>query len=549
MRTESFKILVATSDETVRSTLGPALERSPLDVSPSYVADAEAAVASLVTGKWGCAIVDAALLDADAIDVVRELRANRVKTPIVVLTAEIDEAAVSALIEAGALECFEVSQLSSHRVARALAGAVRVCWAEHQTDLLARNVIRHDVYDQLTGLAGRALFLDRVEQMIAMARREGRPLALLSMDLNRFGSVNKALGHRIGDRLLQEVAARLRAVARESDALARMGGDEFAGLLSAGTMPAGAVITAERIVNAMARPFVIQGHRLALGISIGISLYPAHGEDAAAMMRHAEAAVILAKRDNSGFAIFSGEDDREGIDRIALTGDLRAAIEQNEMAIHYQPKVNFESGSLCGAEALLRWQSSRHGMVPPDKFIPLAEETGLMIPLTHWVLEGALAQQSKWRAEGLVVPVAVNLSPTTLHNTDFPDQVDELLRKWGISADHLVFEITESSIMSDVVRATETVHRLDRMGVRISIDDFGTGYTSLAYIRKLPVSEIKVDKSFVLSMQESNDDAVIVRSVVDLGHNLGLDVVAEGVEDRETWDMLLQLRCTTAQGY
>ncbi len=267
------------------------------------------------------------------------------------------------------------------------------------------------------------------------------------------------------------------------------------------------------------------------------------------MMRHAEAAVILAKRDNSGFAIFSGEDDREGIDRIALTGDLRAAIEQNEMAIHYQPKVSFETGLPCGAEALLRWQSARHGMVPPDRFIPLAEETGLMIPLTRWVLEGALAQQSKWRAEGLAVPVAVNLSPTTLHNADFPDQVGDLLRKWGIPADHLVFEITESSIMSDVARATETVNHLDRMGVRISIDDFGTGYTSLAYIRKLPVSEIKVDKSFVLNMQESSDDAVIVRSVVDLGHNLGLDVVAEGVEDRETWDMLTRLGCTTAQGY
>ena len=172
-----------------------------------------------------------------------------------------------------------------------------------------------------------------------------------------------------------------------------------------------------------------------------------------------------------------------------------------------------------------------------------------MVPLTRWVLDGVLAQQSKWRADGLVVPVAVNLSPTTLHNTDFPDQVGDLLRKWGITADHLVFEITESAIMSDVARATETVNRLDRMGVRISIDDFGTGYTSLAYIRKLPVSEIKVDKSFVLNMQESNDDRVIVRSVVDLGHNLGLDVVAEGVEDRATWDMLTQLGCTTAQGY
>ncbi len=261
MRSEPFKILVATADKTVRSGLAPALDRTRLDVSISYVADGEAAVASMVTGKWGCAIVDDALLDTGSINVVRELRANRVKTPIIVMATEIDEAAIAALIEAGASECFDSAELTVDRIARALAGAVRVCWAEYQTDLLARNVIRHDVYDELTGLPGRALFLDRIEQMIAMARRDGRPLALMSMDLNRFGSVNKALGHQIGDRLLQEVAARLRAVARESDALARMGGDEFASLLSAATMPAGAVITAERIVNAMARPFVIQGHR------------------------------------------------------------------------------------------------------------------------------------------------------------------------------------------------------------------------------------------------------------------------------------------------
>jgi len=357
-------------------------------------------------------------LDADAGDFVRELRANRVRTPIVVLTESIGEAAMTALVEAGASECFDIAQLSIDRVARTLAGTIRVCWAEQQTDLLVRKVIRHDVYDDLTGLPGRALFMDRIEQMLAIARREERPLALLIMDLNRFGSVNRALGHRIGDRLLQEVAARLRAVARESDTLARMGGDEFAGLLSTGTMPAGAVITAERIVNAMARPFVIKGHRLALGISIDISLYPSHGEDVAAIMRHAEAAVILAKRDNTGYAIFSGEDDGDSMNRLALTSDLRAAIDQNEMAIHYQPKVNFETGALCGAEALLRWESAPHGMVLPDRFIPLAEETGRMIPLTRWVLDGALAQQSKWRAEGLIVPVAVNLSPITLHNSD-----------------------------------------------------------------------------------------------------------------------------------
>ena len=370
MRSEPFKILVATASETVRTALAPALERSRLDVAPSYVPTPRRRWPHWSPAKWGCVIVDEALLDGDAIEVVRELRANRVKTPVIVLTAGIDEPAVAALIEAGVSECFEVAALSQDRVVRALAGAVRVCWAERQTDLLARKVIRHEVYDQLTGLAGRALFLDRIEQMIAIARREHRPLAMLSMDLNRFGSVNKALGHRIGDRLLQEVAARLRAVARESDTLARMGGDEFAGLLSAGTMPAGAVITAERIVNAMARPFVIQGHRLALGISIGISLYPTHGEDAATMMRHAEAAVLLAKRDNSGFAIFSGEDDRDGIDRIAVTGDLRAAIEQNEMAIHYQPKVSFKTGSLCGAEALLRCRAAGTAWSRPTDSYP-----------------------------------------------------------------------------------------------------------------------------------------------------------------------------------
>ena len=256
-----------------------------------------------------------------------------------------------------------------------------------------------------------------------------------------------------------------------------------------------------------------------------------------------------AKRSSSGFAVYSEDDDAHGLKQLSLAGDLRHAIEHDELYLHYQPKVYMDASSFCGVEALLRWQHPVNGMIAPDVFIPLAEHTGVMEPLTRLVLGQALRNQSEWRRHGHDIPISVNLSPTTLHDTRFPDTVAALLDQWGAPACNLSLEITESAIMSDVVCATDTVRRLDTMGVRISIDDFGTGYTSFAYIRKLPISEIKVDKSFVLNMRPQNDDHVIVRSIVNLGRSLGVEVVAEGVEDQDAWDLLAVLGCNEAQGY
>jgi len=316
---------------------------------------------------------------------------------------------------------------------------------------------------------------------------------------------------------------------------------------------AGAIRAAEKAIDVLREPIDIDGHHLATGISIGIAVFPTHGDDGATLMRHADQAMYAAKRNVTGYAIYTGggDDADEGahVRKLTLAGDLRDAIEREQMALNFQPKVSFETNNIAGVEALLRWNHPEHGMVSPDIFIPLAEQTGIIEQLTHWVLNAAMEQHARWAAEGMFIPVAVNLSPVTLHEQEFPAQVADILNKWSVKSSGLMLEITESAIMSDVARATGTVNQLHDMGLRISIDDFGTGYTSLSYIRRLPVSEIKVDKSFVLNMLEVNDDAVIVRSIVELGHNLGLSVVAEGIEDVETWNLLSDLKCNTAQGY
>ena len=345
------------------------------------------------------------------------------------------------------------------------------------------------------------------------------------------------------------MAARLREGRRESDTLARLGGDEFAQLQPTGATLAGAINAAQRIIETLATPIAVHGHNLAIGISIVIALFPTHGTDSATLLRRADIAMYAAKRDNRGYAVYAGEDDPKSLLQLSLAADLRRAVEDDEMILHYQPKVVMGGSQLCGVESLVRWQHPELGMIAPDVFIPLAEQSGVIEPLTRWVLDHALKQQREWREQGYRIPVSVNLCPTTLHDTSFPDTVANLLERWAAPSHALSLEITETAIMSDVARATETASRLNGMGVHISIDDFGTGYTSFAYIRKLPINEIKVDKSFVLNMSTVPDDEVIVRSIVTLGLNLGVDVVAEGVEDDTTWDLLAALDCTQAQGY
>lgn len=404
-------------------------------------------------------------------------------------------------------------------------------------------------HDVLTGLANRGLFRDRVQQAIREGERENRVVALMLMDLDRFKEINDTLGHHKGDQVLQQIAGRLNEVLRDTDTVARLGGDEFAVLLPHIPDPAAALHVADKIQIALRQPFVVEGLALDVRASIGVSFFPGHGEDVDLLLQRADVAMYLAKAANSGCEVYAADRDQYSPSRLALVSELRRAMEDEEFVLFYQPKVDLRTGESFVAEALCRWDHPMRGMIPPNEFIPLAEHTGLIEPLTMYVLDKALRQVSQWREQDVDLTVAVNMSPRNLLDLHFPDQVDALLKKWKLPPGALHLEITESTLVADPTRAMAILGRLDQMRVEMSIDDFGTGYSSLGHLRKLPVKELKIDKSFVMNMGIDESDAIIVRSTIDLGRNLGLRVVAEGVETAEIWRQLVVLGCDYAQGF
>ena len=548
MTTPPFKILVAMAEAGEREAMTNLLGTASLPCQIENVERSDLALDALSSKLYDCAIVDAELPHNNGNGIFGAISKQGIHTPVIML-GDGGVGGRDDMIKQGAADCLPREGYSADQLLRSMSYAARLHRAESRA-AEAQQVLSHrTLHDALTELPNRALFIDRLEQLVAFSSREQRLFALLVMGLNRFREINTNLGHATGDELLREVARRLSTISRDSDTLARLGGDEFGRLLPTAGTVAGAITASQRIVDALSKPISILGHNLAVGISVGIAVFPTHGRDAAALLRHADKAMHLAKRNSCALTVYAGEDDPDGLRHLSLSGDLQSAVQQNEMSLRFQPKVRMQAATFSGVEVLLRWKHPWHGMISPDVFIPLAEQTGIIEPLTRWVLDQALKQQAEWRAEGFDVSVSVNLSPRTLHDTTFPKQVAATLERWKTPAGRLSLEITESAIMSDVVRATETAQWLSAMGVRISIDDFGTGYTSFAYIRKLPISEIKVDKSFVLNMKNANDDEVIVRSIVTLGRNLGVDVVAEGVEDQEAWALLAGLACTEAQGY
>jgi diguanylate cyclase (GGDEF)-like protein len=393
------------------------------------------------------------------------------------------------------------------------------------------------------------LFNDRVGQAILVSRREGTGFAVLLIDLDRFKEINDTLGHVSGDRVLEEVAQRLQRTLRESDTVARLGGDEFALLARSAFNERSALAVANRIHHALNRPLTLDGILLELGASVGITLYPDHGEDVDTLMRRADVAMYHGKELKTATEIYSVERDTYSPGRLRLVGELRQAIQMGELSVYYQPQASASDGELLGVEALARWHHPEHGLLMPGDFVPLAEHTGLIRPLTMYVLERALAQSRSWRDDGLDLRVSVNITSRDLLDTHLPEQVGALLDKWGVEPDRLELEITENTIFTDPVRSRTVLARLRELGVRLAIDDFGSGNSSLGYLKRLPVDVLKIDKNFVVNMDSDADDAVIVRSTIELGHNLGLEVVAEGVETAEAWRHLMLLGCDTIQGF
>jgi diguanylate cyclase (GGDEF)-like protein/PAS domain S-box-containing protein len=413
----------------------------------------------------------------------------------------------------------------------------------------AEDAVQHQAFhDSLTDLPNRNLLQERLRQSVLSAERDGKPCALVMMDLDRFKEVNDTFGHQSGDLLLQQVGRRLLGAVRDTDLIARLGGDEFAVLLNEVTAE-DAIRATQRLIQTLERAFVVQGYRLDVAVSAGIALCPDHGTDADILLRRADVAMYVAKRAGAGYSVYSAEQDPYSPERLLLLSELRPAIDHNELTLYYQPQVELKTGMVVQLEALVRWQHRRLGMVPPGVFIPLAENTGLIKPLTGWVLRQAARQHHEWLQAGLCLPVAVNLAARCLHDAELAGQIAALLETWDIEPGCLAVEITESSLMDDPARALLTLTELSELGVRVSVDDFGTGYSSLNYLARLPVHEIKIDQSFVMHMTTVAKDSAIVRSTINLGHDLDLTVVAEGVEDQASWDLLGDLGCDVAQGY
>jgi diguanylate cyclase (GGDEF)-like protein len=403
--------------------------------------------------------------------------------------------------------------------------------------------------DRLTGLPNRALFSDRLQQAIASAMLGGTPLVVMMIDLDRFKYVNDTLGHPIGDMLLCEVAQRLRSVLqRQTDTVARLGGDEFAVLLPADNLD-GACLIATRMLRALEQPIMVEGQLVDVGASIGIVTFPDNGTDMNVLLRRADIAMYVAKRSNLGFALYDEKHDQHSAERLSLMSELRQAVEHDQLTLYYQPKVDLATHRVKYVEALVRWDHPTRGFVAPDQFIPFAEQTGYIKTISRWVADKAIAQCAEWHAHGIDLAVSVNVSARELIQSTLPETFQALLDKHDVSPERIWIEITESAIMDDPNHAIETLDRLHAMGIRLSIDDFGTGYSSLSYLKRMPVDELKIDKSFVIGMTHHKDDETIVRSTIDLGHNMGLKVVAEGVEDEALMQRLKALRCDLAQGY
>lgn len=406
----------------------------------------------------------------------------------------------------------------------------------------------HALHDGLTNLPNRTLLYERINQAIVTARRTVSSMVVLVMDLNQFKEVNDTLGHHCGDCLLQQVAPRLKAVVRESDTVARLGGDEFSVVLH-NTDREGAIIICNKILSALDKPFSVEGHSLKAAMSIGIAKYPEDGEDCETLMQRADVAMYVAKKDVSGYAIYDATRDQYSVNRLKIISALHEAIKNREITLCYQPILRTKNKSLWGFEVLSRWTHPELGEIIPTEFISIAEQSSLIKDLTLHMLETSFKQFQLWREVNQDFCLSVNLSVKDIQDAGFSSKMELLLKKYSIDPAKVNLEITESTMMSDSKRAYDVMTELNNLGLSISIDDFGTGFSSLSYLKQLPTQSLKIDRTFVSDMLEDENDAVIVRSTIDLAHNMGRTVIAEGVENKDTLDILEILGCDFAQGF
>ncbi len=481
---------------------------------------------------------------------VRDALARRGVASAVGLPLHVDDEVIGALLvyapEPDAFDEAEVELLAAlaENLSYGIA-SLRLRIRQEEADATIRRMA---LYDSLTGLPNRSQLKLQLADAIAKAKKRNHPFPLLILDVDRFRDVNEALGYEQGDRLLQEIGPRLKLAVPEAQLVAYLGEDAFALLLERGDAEAAQQV-ARRIQDALGAPFDLCGFHVDARASIGIALYPGHGSHADALILHADAAAQHAKRAFSGFHVYSTGPARDHTRRLALIGDLNRAIDADELMLYCQPKLDLRSRRICGAEALVRWRHPKHGMISLTELIPLAEQTGLIRPLTYSMLGAALRQCHAWNEAGIRLPLAVNVTMRNLRDPGFVDRLRGLMLTWGTPAGALALEITESELMDDPVGTLAVLSQLKSMDVELFVDDFGTGYSSLSYLQRLPVDAIKIDQSFVRNMTVSDDSAKIVHSTIELAHNLELAVVAEGVESEPLLERLAALGCDVAQGY
>lgn len=406
----------------------------------------------------------------------------------------------------------------------------------------------HALHDDLTGLANRKLLTDRLDQAIHNAQQERTSFAILVMDLDRFKEVNDTLGHEVGDKLLQKVAQRLVNLLREVDVIVRLGGDEFAVLLTTAQEEQAKKI-AEKVVLEFQKVFTVNDTPLYIGVSIGIAVYPQHGTSSQTIQQRADVAMYVAKRNKTGYAVYNPQYDEYSIGKLSLISDLRKAIDQNQLFMEYQPIIDIKTGTVISAEALLRCNHSERGRLYPDEIIPVAEQTGLINPITYWIIDSTSKYIKRLMQADINIKIAINLSIYNLQENYFIENIMGIFAKNNVSPSNFIMEVTESVMMTNPKKSIDILNQLNELGIEIAVDDFGTGYSSLAYLKQLPLSKLKIDKSFIMDMLEDDNDAMIVRSTIDLAHNLGMKVVAEGIEDIEMLRLLSILGCESGQGY
>ena len=402
-------------------------------------------------------------------------------------------------------------------------------------------------YDSLTGLPNRTLLMEELGHLLEQASAGNTPVAVLHLELGRFSEINRVLGYDCGDQLLHELVRRVRAILPAHAVFARLGEAEFSVIMPG--CAADAISMARVLIDLMEEPVPIGDGMIDARIGVGIAIYPGHGNDPAILVRRAAAALHQSHHASSFYAMHAGNLERDSHRRLRLIGDLHRAVRQNELQLFCQPKVDIRSGALCGVEALVRWQHPEHGMISPTEFIPVAEEAGMIAPVTQWIMDAAFHQSYLWHQAGIELPIAINLSAHDLYSPHVLDRVDGLFSTWGLPPELIQFELTESALMADPTTALGAMFRLKDTGVKLYVDDFGTGYSGLSYLQRLPVDGIKIDQSFVMPMVSNSDSAVIVSSTIELGHNLGLNVIAEGVENEVILERLASLGCDIAQGY